>query len=131
MVASGTLALERLLAGNGSHEKPASLALLSGPGAKLHLASELPSRETRAAPLPVGLAPFDRLLSGGLPRGRLTELVGRRSSGRFSLVLAALASVTSAGEAAAFVDRGSHFDPQTNAAASPADVTDASAASTR
>src|SRR6266511_1902133 len=62
MVASGTLALERLLAGNGSHEKPASLALLSGPGAKLHLASELPSRETRAAPLPVGLAPFERLL---------------------------------------------------------------------
>src|SRR6266508_2467056 len=113
MGAPGTLALERLLAGNGSHEKPASLALLSGPGAKLHLASELPSRETRAAPLPVGIAPFDRLLSGGLPRGRLTELVGRRSSGRFSLVLAALASVTSAGEAAAFVDRGSHFDPQT------------------
>ncbi len=28
-------------------------------------------------------------------------------------MLAALASVTSAGEAAAFVDRGSHFDPQT------------------
>jgi hypothetical protein len=112
MAASEALALERLLAGNGFREKPASLALLSGPGAKLQLASELPSRETRAAPLPVGLAPFDRLLSGGLPRGRLTELVGRRSSGRFSIVLAALASMTSCGEAAALVDRGSHLDPQ-------------------
>jgi hypothetical protein len=112
MGASGALALERLLAGNSFPEKPAGLALLSGPGAKLHLASALPSRETRAAPLPIGLAPFDRLLSGGLPRGRLTELVGRRSSGRFSIVLAALASMTSCGEAVALVDRGSHLDPQ-------------------
>jgi hypothetical protein len=113
MAASEARALERLLAGTGFAEKPAGLALLSGPGAKLHLASALPSRETRLAPLPIGLAPFDRLLAGGLPRGRLTEVVGRRSSGRFSIVLAALASATSAGEAAALVDRGSCFDPQT------------------
>ena len=51
------------------------------------------------ARLPTGIDPLDRLISGGLPRGRLTELVGRRSSGRFSIVLAALASATSAGEA--------------------------------
>jgi len=112
VAASEARALERLLAGDGVREKAASLALLSGPGAQLHVASALPSREAHAAPLPVGLAPFDRLLSGGLPRGRLTELVGRRSSGRFSIVLAALASVTSCGEAAALVDRGSHLDPQ-------------------
>ena len=109
---ASAVALERLLAGDGSREKPAGLALLSGPGAQLHVASALPSRSTAAAPLPIGLAPFDRLLSGGLPRGRLTELVGRRSNGRFSLVLAALASATSCGEAAALVDRGSHLDPQ-------------------
>ncbi len=43
MAASGARVLERLLAGSGFAEKPAGLALLSGPGAKLHLASALPS----------------------------------------------------------------------------------------
>ena len=112
MAASEALALERLLAGTGLAAKPAGLALLSGPGAKLQLASALPSRQSAVARLPTGIDPLDRLISGGLPRGRLTELVGRRSSGRFSIVLAALASATSAGEAAALVDRGSALDPQ-------------------
>jgi hypothetical protein len=107
-----SLAVERLLAGARFAAKPAGLALLSGPGAKLHFASSLPSREERASPLPTGLDAVDRLLGGGLPRGRLTELVGRRSTGRFSVVLAALASATSAGDAAALVDREGYFDPQ-------------------
>jgi recombination protein RecA len=110
--ASGSLAIERLLAGPGFAAKPSSLALLSGPGAKLHVASAMPAREEPDSPLPTGLEPIDRLLGGGLPRGRLTELVGRAASGRFSVVLAALASATSAGDAAALVDRGGHFDPQ-------------------
>ncbi len=110
MGASEALGLERLLAERGFVPKP--LALLSGPGAKLHVASALPRRETREAPFPTGLAPIDGLLGGGLARGRLTELVGRRSSGRFSVLLSALASATSCGEAAALVDRGSHLDPQ-------------------
>jgi hypothetical protein len=108
----GPLPIEQLLAGTGFTAKPASLALLSGSGAKLHVASALPARETQVSPLPTGLALLDRLLAGGLPRGRLTELVGRRSSGRFSVVLAALASATSVGDAAALVDRGNHLDPQ-------------------
>lgn len=111
MGASEALGLERLLAERGFVPKPAGLALLSGPGAKLHVASALPRRETREAPFPTGLATVDALLGGGLARGRLTELVGRRSSGRFSVVLSALASATSCGEAAALVDRGSHLDP--------------------
>jgi hypothetical protein len=110
--ASEALGLERLLAERGFVPKPAGLALLSGPGAKLHVASALPRRETREAPFPTGLATIDALLGGGLARGRLTELVGRRSSGRFSVVLSALASATSCGEAAALVDRGGHLDPQ-------------------
>lgn len=112
MRASEALGLERLLAERGFVPKPAGLELLSGPGAKLHVASALPRRETREVPLPTGLAAIDGLLGGGLARGRLTELVGRRSSGRFSVVLSALASATSCGEAAALVDRGSHLDPQ-------------------
>jgi RecA/RadA recombinase len=57
------------------------------------------------------LAPFDALLGGGLPRGKVVELTGRRTAGRFSIVMAALAASTSLGEAAALVDLGDHFDP--------------------
>jgi hypothetical protein len=106
------MAIERLLAGTGATAKPAALALLSGPGGKLHVASALPAREAPAAPLSTGLAPLDGLLGGGLPRGRLTELVGRRSGGRFSVVVSALAAATSVGDVAALVDRGGSFDPQ-------------------
>jgi hypothetical protein len=41
------------------------------------------------------------------------ELVGWRSSGRFSTVLGALAAATRIGEAAALVDLGDHLDPRT------------------
>ncbi|HEY2093394.1 MAG TPA: hypothetical protein VGJ81_16060 [Thermoanaerobaculia bacterium] len=58
------------------------------------------------------LAPFDALLGGGLPRGKVVELTGRRTAGRFSIVIAALAASTSLGEAAALIDLGDHFDPQ-------------------
>jgi hypothetical protein len=58
------------------------------------------------------LAPFDALLGGGLSRGKAVELTGRRSSGRFSIVLSALAASTSLGEAATLVDLGDNFDPQ-------------------
>ena len=60
---------------------------------------------------------FDRLLTGGLERGAMVELIGRRSSGRFSLVLTALAAATGAGEAAALIDLGDALDPQGAAAA--------------
>ena len=60
---------------------------------------------------------LDRLLCGGLPRGGFVELSGRRSCGRFSIGIAALASATSSGEAAALVDLGSHLDPQAAEAA--------------
>jgi hypothetical protein len=60
---------------------------------------------------------LDRLLEGGLARGRLVELVGERSSGRFSLALALLAAATQAGEAAALVDLGDGLDPAGAAAA--------------
>lgn len=76
---------------------------------------------TRREALPTAVPPLDRLLAGGLPRGTLVEVTGGRSSGRFSLALSVLAAATEAGEAAAFVDLGDHFDPQA-AAASGADL---------
>ncbi len=71
----------------------------------------------RPPPLPTALAPVDRLLDGGLARGRLVELVGRRSSGRLSIVLAALAAATGADEPAALVDLANGLDPQLATAA--------------
>lgn len=68
-------------------------------------------RDDHAPPLPTGSPELDRLLEGGLPRGYLVELVGGRSSGRFSILLALLAAATQAGEAAALVDLGEGLDP--------------------
>ena len=62
--------------------------------------------------LPTMLAPLDKLLGGGLPRGKVVEIAGRASTGRFSMVLAAIAAATSAGEAAALIDLGDNLDPQ-------------------
>ena len=73
-------------------------------------------RDERRAPLPTGVAALDRPLGGGLPRGELVELVGRRSGGRFSAALAALAAATAAGEAAALLDLGDGLEPAAAAA---------------
>ena len=58
-----------------------------------------------------GLPEIDRLLGGGFPRGRLSEITGARSSGRTSLALALLAHTTRAGEVCAVVDAADGFDP--------------------
>ncbi len=102
--------------------EPATLlaALRDDPVARLRSGRELAERRSTsppAAPLPTGLGSLDRLLGGGLPRGQLVEIVGRRSSGRFAAVLATLAAATSRGQAAALVDLGSGLEPAGMAAA--------------
>lgn len=69
-------------------------------------------RTRRDELLPTALEPFDALLGGGLPRGKMVELTGRRAIGRFSVVMAALAAATSIGEAAVLIDLGDHLDPR-------------------
>jgi RecA/RadA recombinase len=118
MRSSQALALEAILE-KGLAKKPGGL--LTGLGARISVASDLRPRGEPRERLATGLDPLDRLLPGGLPRGKLVELSGRRSSGRFSIGLAALASVTSTGEPAALVDLGEHLDPQ-GAAASGVDL---------
>jgi recA bacterial DNA recombination protein len=111
------LALEELLEGRGLAKKTAALALLTGLGAKLSRASELAPPSAPRDPIPTMVPALDRLLCGGLARGGFVELSGRRSCGRFSIGIAALAAATSCGEAAALVDLGSHLDPQAAEAA--------------
>jgi hypothetical protein len=106
------LSLENLLQGEGLVKKSAALSLLSGMGAKLSRASDLPSPAARCETLPTRVPALDRLLEGGLPRGGFVEISSRRSAGRFSIGLSTLAAATSAGEAAALVDLGGHLDPQ-------------------
>ena len=57
-----------------------------------------------------GLAEIDAL-TGGLPRGGLTEMVGPASSGRTGLALAILAAMTAQEEVCAWVDAQDTFDP--------------------
>jgi len=56
-------------------------------------------------------------LTGGLPRGCLTEICGPASSGRTTVLLAALAAATHRGEFCVLVDASDALDPQSVAAA--------------
>jgi recombination protein RecA len=79
------------------------------PGSKL---------EVRGAPATVssGIAQIDAL-TGGLPRGALSEIFGPASSGRTSMILAALADATRRQEVCALVDAGDSLHPESAAAA--------------
>jgi hypothetical protein len=85
------------------------------PPASITPASRL---EIRPAPEMVtsGIAALDAL-TGGLPRGCLTEICGPASSGRTSVMLAALAAATRRGEYCALIDASDTLDPQSLAAA--------------
>jgi recombination protein RecA len=65
---------------------------------------------------PAGVPEIDRL-TGGLPRGGLTEICGPPSSGRTSLLMAAMAARTEAAEVCALVDARDAFDPESAAEA--------------
>jgi hypothetical protein len=64
-----------------------------------------------------GLPALDAMLGGGFRRGHLSEVVGRRSSGRTTVCGHALAAAASRGEAVALVDTCDRFDPASAAAA--------------
>ena len=62
-----------------------------------------------------GVTEIDEL-TGGFPRGALTEIYGPASSGRSSVLLAALAAATQREEICALVDSTDSFDPYSGAA---------------
>jgi len=67
--------------------------------------------------LPTGIPAIDRLTSGGIPRGTLTEICGPVSSGRTSFLFALLGHATRHGECCAWIDTAGTFDPQSAAEA--------------
>ena len=82
-----------------------------------HLSSTLLLRE-KVAPLmvPIGVSALDAL-TGGLPRGALSEIIGPASSGRTGVMLTTLAGATRSDEACALVDASDNFDPASALAA--------------
>lgn len=61
--------------------------------------------------LPSGLPALDVVLDGGWPRGRVSEIVGGRSSGKTSIVLSSLAAATRRGEVVACIDVADALHP--------------------
>jgi recombination protein RecA len=84
------------------------------------LAGVTPASRLAVRPAPEmvssGIAAMDAL-TGGLPRGCLTEICGSASSGRTTLLLSALAAATRRGEFCVMVDASDALDPQSAAAA--------------
>jgi recombination protein RecA len=97
-----------------------SAALLKQISAAPKLAAVTPASSLEIRPAPdktsSGIASLDAL-TGGLPRGCLTEICGPDSSGRTSLLLAALAAATRREEVCTLIDVSDAFHPQSAAAA--------------
>jgi RecA DNA recombination protein len=97
-----------------------SRPLLAQGGALAKLAALTPASHLEVRPAPgmvsSGIRELDAL-TGGLPRGCITEICGLASSGRTSVLLAALAGATQRGEVGALVDASDALDPASAAAA--------------
>ncbi len=87
---------------------------------KISPARVVPASQLDIRPAPemvsCGIPALDAL-TGGLPRGCLTEICGPASSGRTTVLLAALAAATRRGEFCVVVDASDALDPQSAAAA--------------
>jgi recombination protein RecA len=86
-----------------------------------HLADRIPSALTPPPRVsysvaPTGIPEIDALLHGGLPVGAISEIVGPECSGRTSLALAFVASMTLAGKVCAWVDVSDTLHPESAAA---------------
>jgi len=66
--------------------------------------------------IPTGIESIDHL-TGGLPRGRITEIHGPESAGRTSILQSTIAEITSRDEYAALIDPAGTFDPTSAEAA--------------
>jgi len=101
----------------GEGRPPQRVVFANSPGVfkDSRLAGITPASRLAVRPMPEmvssGIAKMD-VLTGGLPRGGLTEICGPASSGRTTLLLSALAAATRRGECCAVVDAGDALNPQ-------------------
>jgi hypothetical protein len=100
------------------HEKKASVLkhiATSGRVLDVRPASRLEVRP-RPEMLSSGIAEVDAI-TGGIPRGCLSEIYGPASSGKSSVLLTAIAAVTRREETCVLIDASDSFDPESAAAA--------------
>jgi len=99
---------------------------MSLPRSRAHLEALLQTRRldaTLAGRIPAtgslstGLPELDTTLSGGWPRGHVSEIVGPASSGRTRVLVSTLAMATTRGDVAAWIDTVDRGDPAGAAAA--------------
>jgi hypothetical protein len=81
------------------------------------LTTALPEPDPEYACGSTGVPALDVRLGGGFPRGQLSEIVGVRTSGRFSLLLSMMAAATARGELVALVDALDMLDVESAAGA--------------
>ena len=98
----------------GTRKPPVSSVLASPKLAAVTQASRLEVRPP-AELVSSGIVQLDAL-TGGLPRGCLTEICGPASSGRTSLLVSALTAASQRQEACALIDASDAFDPASAAA---------------
>jgi recA bacterial DNA recombination protein len=87
-----------------------ALAALVQPASRLE-------NEPRRRRLATGFGTLDAQLGGGWPAASLSEIAGRRSAGRTSVLYASLAAAIDRGQAVALVDAAGAFDPRSGEAA--------------
>jgi hypothetical protein len=95
---------------------PRELLVQLGHPSAIRLGSAVEA-STSVARARLELDTLDLVLGGGLPRGRLSEIVGPTSCGKTALLYALLATDTARGEVVALVDLADAFLPSTAAAA--------------
>ena len=82
-----------------------------GRGALVRLGDIIERAEVEV--IPTGFPTLDEALGiGGLPRGRISEIFGPDSSGKQALVANLIAQCQHAEGVAAYIDPGSHLDPE-------------------
>lgn len=64
-----------------------------------------------------GIVPLDRLLAGGIARGRISEITGPNSSGKTTIAAAFAAQASRRGETVGWIDATGAFDPRSIEAA--------------
>lgn len=64
-----------------------------------------------AGRIPTGIMSVDKMLGGGIPRGRITEIFGKESSSKTLLLLCTIAQAQKEGGKCVFVDLEKSFDP--------------------
>jgi hypothetical protein len=78
---------------------------------KARLAQVVPAPPPQVAPVPTGISALDEALGGGLPRGRMTELVGPLGAGTITITRTLVATTLARGEGVACIDASRTFDP--------------------